>query len=151
MLVDTRPAVLFAFAGELAETGCQVTPASGVDQAMEIGEREAFDLLLCSVPLDFSEPAMLLRFLRRSRRLRELRLVIKDSCQGVGVRLTDIAGEPTYSVCENLPIHVLGCVIKHARSLPSARSKFSSGIAPAVSMPPHFSLGRIKSSSSRAN
>lgn len=151
MLVDTRPAMLFDFAGELAEIGFRVMPATGVDQAMEIADREAFDLLLCAVPLDVSEPAMLLRFLRRSKRLRDLRLVVKDSCQSVGVRLTDIAGEPTYSVCDSLPIHVMSCVIKHAGSLPSVRPKFAKRTAAAIKMSPHFSPAQMSSPSAHVN
>lgn len=134
MLVDTRPESLFAFANELTGIGFGVTPASGVDQAMEIAEREVFDVLVCKTPLDLGEPALLLRFLRRSKRLRQVRLVVKDSCQCVGVRLSEIAGEPIYSICNSLPVEVVGCIIKHAQALPVVRPKFPSSPAPV----PHF-------------
>ena len=101
LLVDTNAQVIFDASSELAALGYRVLVAQSVDQAIAIGRQETFKLLLCCEPLDVADGTTLLRFLRRNKRLRQLRLVIKQPCQAVGVCLKVIHGEPVYCLGRN--------------------------------------------------
>jgi CheY-like chemotaxis protein len=138
LLVDTRPESLFSIANELNELGLQVVAASGVDQAMTIAERTAFAIVVCCQPLDFGDAHLLLRFLRRAKRHRRLRLVITDTCQKVGVRLTNAGGEPIYSISDNLPAKVVDSIIRQTIAMPFLEIAASRRTSNAVNIaPPH--------------
>ena len=110
LLVDTNAEVLFKTSNELAVRGYRVLVARNVDQAIAIGQRETFELLLCCEPLDVADGSTLLRFLRRNKRLRQLRLVLKRCCQTAGVRLKVIHGEPVYSLGATASIESMDCI-----------------------------------------
>ena len=121
LLVDTNAEAVFATANELSVFGYRVLIATSVDQAIAIGRHEAFELLLCCEPLDIADPQTLWRFLRRNKRLRQLRLVIKQPCQLVGVRLKVIYGEPVYCMGKTASIDAIHRVVKQTLAMEISR------------------------------
>lgn len=121
LLVDTNAEAIFKTANELAVFGYRVLVANSVDQAIAIGRHEAFDLLLCCESLDVADSQTLWRFLRRKKRLRELRLVIKQPCQAVGVRLKVIYGEPVYCLGKTASIDAIHCIVKQTLAMAAPR------------------------------
>ena len=85
LLVDTNMEAVFTTANELSAFGYRVLVATSVDQAIAIGRHETFELLLCCEPLNVADSPTLWRFLRRSKRLRQLRLMIKQPCQALSL------------------------------------------------------------------
>ena len=117
LLVDTNAQVIFDTSSELAAFGYRVLVARSVDQAVAIGRQETFELLLCCEPLDIADGATLLRFLRRNKRLRQLRLVIKQRCQAVGVCLKVIHEEPVYCLGGTASIESMHCILNQTLAM----------------------------------
>jgi len=117
LLVDANAEAVFDTSNELSVFGYRVFVARSVDQAISIGRREMFDLLLCCEPLDIADGATLLRFLRRNKQLRKLRLVIKRSCQTAGVRLKVIDGEPVYCLGGTASIESIHCILNQTLTM----------------------------------
>lgn len=121
LLVDANAEVVFDTSNELSVRGFRVFVARSVDQAILIGRRETFELLLCCEPLDVADGATLLRFLRRNKQLRQLRLVIKRPCQTAGVRLKVIHGEPVYSLGGTASIESMHCILNQTLAMEPPR------------------------------
>ncbi len=121
LLVNTNAEAIFETANELAVFGYRVLVANSVDQAITIGRHEAFDLLLCCEPLDVADSQTLWRFLRRNKRLRRLRLVIKQPCQAAGICLKVIYGEPVYCVGKPASIDAIHCIVKQTLAMEAPR------------------------------
>ena len=123
LLVDTNAEIIFETSSKLAAFGYRVLVAQSVDQAIAIGRQEAFELLLCCEPLDTADGATLLRFLRRNKRLRQLRLVIKQPCQAAGVCLKVIHNEPVYCLGGTASIESMHCILNQTLAMtPPQRS-----------------------------
>ena len=120
LLVDTNAEVIFDTSSDLSAFGYRVLVARSVDQAIAIGRQEAFELLLCREPLDIADGTTLLRFLRRNKRLRQLRLVIKQPCQTVGVCLKVIHGEPVYCLGGTASIESMHCILNQTLAMATA-------------------------------
>ena len=121
LLVDTNTQSVFQAANELSVFGYRVLVATSIDQAIAIGRHETFELLLCCEPLDSVDSPTLWRFLRRNKRLRQLRLIIKQPCQAVGVRLKVIYGEPVYCMGKTASIDAIYRVIKQTLAMEAPR------------------------------
>ena len=121
LLVDTNMEAVFTTANELSAFGYRVMVATSVDQAIAIGRHETFELLLCCEPLNVADSPTLWRFLRRSKRLRQLRLMIKQPCQAVGVCLKVIYGEPVYCMGKTASIDAIHRVIKQTLAMEAPR------------------------------
>ena len=117
LLVDTDAEVIFKTSSDLVAAGFRVLVARSVDQAIAIGRRETFELLLCSEPLDVADGATLLRFLRRNKQLRQLRLVMKQRCQAVGVCLKVIHDEPVYCLGRTASIESIHCILNQTLAM----------------------------------
>ena len=123
LLVDTNAEVIFDTSSDLSAFGYRVLIARSVDQAIAIGRQETFELLLCREPLDIADGTTLLRFLRRNKRLRQLRLVIKRPCQAVGVCLKVIHGEPVYCLGGTASTESMHCILNQTLAMkPPERS-----------------------------
>lgn len=120
LLVDNNAEALFKTAKELADLGCRVLVAGSVDQAIQISRRETFELLLCCEPLDFADASTLLRFFRRNKRLRQLRLVIKQPCQVADVCLKVINGEPIYCLGGTVSTESIRCILGQTMAMKPA-------------------------------
>ena len=123
LLVDTNAEAAFAMASDLSVFGYRVLVANSVDQAIVIGQRETFELLLCCEPLDVADAPALLRFLRRNRRLRQLRPVIKRPCQAVGVCLKVIHDEPVYCLGRTASVEVIHGIVKQTLAMEAPRPR----------------------------
>ena len=121
LLVDNNPEIIFKTANELSVLGYRVLVATSVDQAIAIGRHETLELLLCCEPLDMADSPTLWRFLRQNNRLRQLRLVIRQPCQAVGVRLKVIYGEPVYCMGKTASIDAIHRVIKQTLAMEAPR------------------------------
>ena len=119
LLVDTNAQIIFNTSSDLVAFGYRVLVARSVDQAIAIGRQESFELLLCCEPLDIADGTTLLRFLRRNKRLRQLRLVIKQPCQEVGVCLKVIHGEPVYCLGRTASIEAMHCILNQTLAMES--------------------------------
>ena len=133
LLVDTNAEVIFDTSSDLTEYGYRVLVARSVDQAIAIGRQETFELLLCCEPLDVADGATLLRFLRRNKRLRQLRLVVKQPCQAVGVCLKVIHNEPVYCLGGTASIESMHCILNQTLAM-----KTSPQIHPVESRTPYL-------------
>ena len=125
LLVDANTEAVFTTANELSVFGYRVLVATSVDQAIAIGRHETFELLLCCEPLSTADSQTLWRFLRRNKRLRQLRLLIKQPCQAVGVRLKVIYGEPVYCMGKTASIDAIHHVIKQTLAMEAPRLQHS--------------------------
>ena len=123
LLVDTNAEAAFAMASDLSVFGYRVLVANSVDQAIVIGQRETFELLLCCEPLDVADAPALLRFLRRNRRLRQLRPVIKRPCQAVGVCLKVIHEEPVYCLGRTVSVEAIHGIVKQTLAMEAPRPR----------------------------
>ena len=117
LLVDTNAEVIFNTSSDLVAHGYRVLIARNVDQAIAIGRKEAFELLLCCEPLDVADGATLLKFLRRNTRLRQLRLVIKQRCQAAGVCLKVIHDEPVYCLGKTASVESMHCILNQTLAM----------------------------------
>ena len=123
LLVDANADAVITTANELSVICYRVLIDTSVDPAIAIGRRETFELLLCCEPLGVADSPTLWRFLRRNKRLRQLRLVIKQPCQPVGVRLKVIYGEPVYCMGKTASVDAIHRVVKQTLAMEAPRSQ----------------------------
>ena len=121
LLVDTNVEAVFETANDLSAFGYRVLVANSSDQSIAIGRQVIIHLLMCSEPLDIADAPTLLRFLRRNKKLRQLRLVIKRPCQAVGVCLKVIHGEPIYCLGRTASIESIHRIAKQTLAMEAPR------------------------------
>jgi len=136
LVLDTNPETLFTLANELGSCGYRVLAAQDVDEAIAIGESNAFEILLYRQRSADLQASQLLRYFRRFRHLRQLRLIAISSTQIPGVRLHHRDGESVYSIRSSVSVNAIAGVIRQAMCiLPPSYAR--SGVG--VSVPPtHF-------------
>ena len=143
LLVDTNAEVIFDTSSDLTSIGYRVLAARSVDQAIAISRQETFGLLLCCEPLDIADGVTLLRFLRRNKRLRQLRLVIKQPCQAVGVCLKVIHDEPVYCLGKTASIESMRCILNQTLAMGPSRPSRPIQTTPYLQFNQRQSVNRI--------